>query len=131
MSSFLTPYLFWIKLAGIVLLMAGSAAASGYVIHNADTVTLQKFRLAQANAQKADISASLTQLQGFIANMQTADTGYESELETLDQDFNNLQKEFHNATLKPLPVDCRPDVGRLHVLTDAVGAANKAAAAGR
>ena len=46
----------------------------------------------------------------------------------LKKEINTLQKELVDAKKnRPLPVECRPDPGRLRVLADAVTAANTAA----
>lgn len=131
MPNFLTPYLFWIKLVGFLLALAAAAGAATYITHNADTVVLQKVQLDDSKAQTASISASLSQLQSFIANIHTADTGYQADLDAIKDQFALLKKELHDATLKPLPADCRPDAGRLRVLTDAVASANKRASTGK
>jgi hypothetical protein len=75
------------------------------------------------------VAASLNQLQGFISKMDAAGGDYSAALAQINADFDALKKEFANATLKPLPADCKPDAGRLRVLTDAVAAANKGAGA--
>lgn len=125
MFSFIpTPYN-WIAAAVLaVALVAGGAAGGVYVTHNADTVKLQAVQLADSKAQTASVSASLSQLQGFISTMHTADADYGSDLAAINSQFAALKKELTNATLKPLPVDCKPDAGRLRVLSDAVTAAN-------
>lgn len=124
MPSILTPYLFWIKLAGFVLALAAAAGAAHYVDANVYGKQISDIKLADANAKTASIGASLSQLQGFIASMHSADADYNATLGILNQRFSGLEKELHDATLKPLPVDCKPDAGRLRVLTDAVAAAN-------
>lgn len=129
MPTFLSPYLLWIKLAGFVIALAAAAGVSGYVVHNIDVVKLQAVQLANSKAQTASVTASLTQLQGFIDTMHGASADYQGALASITADFAALKKDFHNATLKPLPVDCRPDAGRLRLLTDAVAAANKGAGA--
>lgn len=127
----LNPYMLYIKLAGAALLLLGAAYASHYVTKAVDDRAYSALQLSQANKNTADVSASLSQLQGFISNMHAAGDGYQADMAAIKADFANLQKEFHNATLKPLPVDCRPDAGRLRLLQDAVSAANKRAGAGQ
>lgn len=118
--------------AGVFLTgMAIAGSATYEVVHTADTVKLQAVQLADSKVQTANISASLTQLQGFIGSMHSADADYNATLGGLNQRFAELEKEFHDATIKPLPADCRPDAGRLRVLTDAVSAANKGASIGK
>lgn len=132
MFSFIpTPYN-WIAAAVVALaLAAGGAAAAHYVDSNVYGKQIATIQLADSKAQTANVSASLNQLQGFIASMHTADADYNAELDAINAQFSTLKKELTNATVHPLPADCKPDVGRLRVLTDAVSAANKAAAAGK
>lgn len=131
MFNFLNPYTFWLKIAGVVILMAGASATTYYIKNNADTVKLQKVQLAYSQAQTANVTASLTQLQGFIASMHAADANYGAALDSINAQFAKLKKDLANAKLNPLPVDCKPDVGRLRVLTGAVAAANQGAGAGK
>ena len=112
--------------------VAGALAASGtyYVVHNVDEVAIGKLKLAASMADTASVKASMAQLQGFITTMHTADAGYQSDMAAVNNAFAIIQKEFNNAkAIAPLPVDCKPDAGRLRVLTDAVGAANAHSAA--
>jgi phage-related protein len=88
-------------------------------------------QLADSKAQTANISASLTQLQGFIGSMHTADADYNAKLDAINAQFTNLKQELSNATRTPLPADCKPTADRLRVLSDAVSAANQGAAAGK
>ena len=107
--------------------VAGALAASGtyYVVHNADEVAIGKLKLAASMADTASVKASMTELQGFITSMHLADAGYQADMAGINDHFATVEKEFANAKIsKPLPVDCKPDAGRLRVLTDAVAAAN-------
>lgn len=130
MFSFIpTPYN-WIAAAVLALVLMGAGAAGGaYVVHNIDVVKLQTVQLADSKAQTASVTASLSQLQDFIAKMNAAGSDYTAALAKINADFAAIKREFVNATLKPLPADCRPDAGRLRVLTDAIAAANKGASA--
>lgn len=125
------PYLIWIKVGALMIALASAAGASWYVTHNIDAAKLEAVELADSKAQTANISASLTQLQGFIATMHSADADYNSKLDAINAQFANLKQELSNATHTPLPADCKPDAGRLRVLSDAVSAANASPAAGK
>lgn len=131
MFSALNPYLFWIKLAGFVLALAAAGYASHYVTKAVDDRALAAVQLADSKAQTASVTASLDQLQTFITNMHTADDGYTADITAINNALVVIKKEFNNATLKPLAADCRPDAGRLRVLTDAVAAANARASTGK
>ena len=62
--------------------------------------------------------------------MNAAGAGYQASLAAIDAQFSNLQKGLSNAiAAKPLPVDCKPDAGRVRQLAAAVAAANLHAAA--
>lgn len=121
----------WGYVAAAVVAAGLAAGATYYVVHNADVVTLQKVELAQSQAQTKSVASSLNQLQVFISNMHAADSGYNADLSAIHDQFAALEKEFANATVKPLPADCRPDAGRMQLLTGAVAAANAGASAGK
>lgn len=121
----------WGYVAAAVIAAGLAAGATYYVVHNADVVKLQAVQLADSKAQTVSVTASLTQLQGFISAMDAAGGDYTAALAQINADFAALKKEFADATVKPLPADCRPDAGRLRVLTDAVAAANKGAASSK
>ena len=128
MFSFIpTPYN-WIAAAVLALALTGAGAAgSYYVTHNVDKAKLEAVQLADSKAQTASVTASLSQLQGFISTMHGADADYQGALATIAANSDALKKEFSNATVKALPADCRPDAGRLRVLTDAVAATRRSA----
>lgn len=114
----------WLYLAAFV---AGGAMAGGatyYVVHNADTVQLQNEQLARSKDQAASATASLNQLNGFIANMHGAALDFQNSQRDIDSRFAALQKGLHNAYTHHLPVNCKPDPGRVQSLTDAITAAN-------
>lgn len=123
----LSPYLFWIKLAGVAILVLGASAGTGWVTHKVDHDAYVQLQLKQSQADTKSVTNSLNQLENFIAKMNAADAGYGATLTIIAQNLAAIKKEFADATLKPLPADCRPDAGRLRVLTDAVERANKAA----
>ncbi len=117
----------WGYIAAAVLAGAVAASSTWYVTHKIDSAQLLAVQLADSKAQTVSVAASLIQLQGFISKMDAAGGDYSAALAQINADFAALKKEFANATLKPLPADCRPDAGRLRVLTNAVAAANKGA----
>lgn len=131
MFSALNPYMLWIKLAGFAIALAAAGYVGHYVTKAVDDRAYSKLELSQSKAETANVAASLTQLQTFISNMHAADDGYNGDLASIKTQFAQLKKDLTNAFLKPLPVDCHPDAGRLRVLTNAVDAANKAARAGK
>lgn len=125
------PYLIWIKIGLFVLALGGASAGTWYIVSNIDAAKLEAVQLADSKAQTANISASLSQLQGFIGSMHSADVSYNATLDAINTQFTNLKQELSNATRTPLPADCKPTVDRLRVLSDAVSAANQGAPAGK
>lgn len=117
------PYLFWIKLAGLALLMAASAGGAWYVDSNRWQVRYDALELADSQKQTADVTASLGQLQGFIDNMHDADAGYGATLAQIKTQFITVNQELHDALSRPLPSDCKPDAARVRALDAAVLAA--------
>lgn len=128
MPSFLTPYLFWIKF-GITIIGLVAAFSGGMWLEStiADK-TISSLKLAESQKQTADVTASLNQLQGFIATMHVAAADYTALQTVLFGKLDTLNKDFLNATkATPLPHDCRPDDVRVRALSTAISAANAAA----
>lgn len=102
------------------------ASASTYeIVHNANAVEIGSLKLAAKTKEAADVSTSLNTLQRFISNMQNADTGYNDTLRTIAAEYKAISAGLKDATKKPLPPDCRPDVGRMHSLSRAVAATHQ------
>lgn len=96
------------------------------VYYRGDISDLKRER---AEKTAVDATASLKQLQKFIDGMHFATTDYGKNQTLLFGKLDKLAKEFARASsLKPLPLDCKPDADRLHFLAAAVAAANAAAA---
>lgn len=122
----------WGYVAAAVIAAALAVGATHFIDAKSYGLEISNLELKASQQQTQSITASLTQLQNFIATMHTADTGYQTGLAAITANFAAIEKELKSATIKPLPVDCRPDVGRLRVLTDATAAANaKASGAGK
>jgi len=89
--------------------------------------TIDALKLAQANTDKANVTASLSQLETYISTMHASEQNYQNSLDAIHADFASIGKGLNNAVkAKPLPVDCVPDADRLRFLTAATAAANKA-----
>jgi len=114
----------WGYVAAAGFAAALSVGATYYVVHNANAAEIANLHTAAAETKADNVSAALAQLTGFISNMHNADAGYNSDLASIKNQFAALELEFKNATVKPLPLDCKPDVGRLRILSAAVTAAN-------
>ena len=115
-------------LAGLVLLLAMAlAGAAGWFTngwrHDAEIAELQR---AHAESRATLSEAALANVQADAAVIRTAATEFAAIQSTLTPRMSALTKELHNArTTRPLPVDCRPDAGRVQNLDAAIDAANK------
>lgn len=114
----------WGYVAAFAIGTVLATSATYEIVHNANAVEISNLKLDAQTLQTKSVSASLTQLQGFISIMHTAENGYQTALAQINDAFAALEKEFKNATAKPLPADCRPDAARLRVLSDAIAATN-------
>ena len=113
-----------------VAVIAAAGAAGGWVVQgwrkDADIADLKR---EQADDRAADTAAALTDLVTAAGKVKAAAQGYVSArndlttaMSAISMDLKNVQKQ------NPLPVDCRPDAGRLRNLQAAAAAANAAAA---
>lgn len=125
----LNPYMFWIKIAGVVLVLAGVAGATHYVDANVYGKQISDLKLAQSKTETANVSASLAQLQTFIGKMNAADTDYQSKLDAIKAQFLTIQQELAHALRTPLPDNCKPTADRVRSFHDALDAANAGAPA--
>ena len=75
----------------------------------------------------ATANQALGELRAAGADIRARADEYRAIQSTLGTRLDAIQKELKNA--KPLPADCRPDAGRVRMLSDAVDAAKQAAAA--
>lgn len=101
-----------------------SGGATYYIVHNAGQLEITRIKLADANQKAADVSGSLKQLQGFISGMQAAETDYSHTLNRINSNIAGLKGQWANATAKPLPLDCVPDIERVRSVNAAIHAAN-------
>lgn len=117
-----------------VPLLAGGALAlalgfgGGWAINGwrlaADMATVQKDA---AESRATSANKALDQLAGRLNDMSTATTAAQLDVSTLAVKMDLIRKEQKNAQAQtPLPVDCKPDAGRVSRLRDAVAAANAA-----
>ncbi len=106
--------------------VAGSLAASAtyYVKNAADQNTILSLKLAAKTLQVSDVSSQLAKLTDFINRAHVASADYQASLTIIAQRFAAISEGLKNATHTPLPVDCKPDAGRMRALSAAVTAAN-------
>lgn len=111
---------------GLALAMALSGAAGWFTNgwrHDAEIAELQR---AHAETMRSQSELALSTLQADAARITSAATEFAAIQSTLTPRMSALTKELHNArTTRPLPVDCRPDAGRVQNLDAAIDAANK------
>lgn len=119
----------YVAAAGVAALLSVGVTheldALGYG-HTIDglNVTIATMKTQVANNNAISVSQSLAKLQSFITQMQSADADYNASLAGINSRFQSIETEFKSATKTPLPIDCKPDAGRLRNLSDAVAAAN-------
>ena len=111
---------------GLLLAMALAGAAGWFTNgwrHDAEIAELQR---AHAEFRATLSEAALANVQADAAIITKAATEFADIRSTLAPRMSALTKELHNArTSRPLPVDCRPDAGRVQNLDAAIDAANK------
>lgn len=112
----------YLAAAGVAAVIATGATYS--VVHNANAVAYEQLQLQKSGEEKASISASLAQLQGFIAQMHVAATDFVAIQNDIDTRFDALKKGLPHAFAVPLPANCKPDVERVRSLHAAVAATN-------
>lgn len=126
--AFLTPYLFWLKLAGAAVALI-AAFSSGMWLQG--TIKDKQIAVIQRDAAErtaVDATAAITTLQRFISQMHTASIDYSKNQDVLFAKLDMLNKRFLDAVkASPLPPDCKPDAIRVQHLETAVNAANAAA----
>lgn len=109
--------------AGVV-----SAGLCGWGIHSIDVLyydaQISKLKLQTVNVSATQASNALQQLTSFVSSMNKAETDYQTSLDSISGHFVLIERQFKNATAKPLPVDCVPDDNRMHTLTAAIAATN-------
>lgn len=82
-----------------------------------------------AESRAASANAALDQLAGRMDAMNTQATAAQLDVSTLAMKMDQIRKDQKNAQAQtPLPVDCKPDAGRVDRLRSAVAAANAAIA---
>lgn len=114
-------------LAGAVI--AASIGFSGGWAINGWRLAAKVAETKQAGAEFRANAANtaLDQLTGRLETMNAGATAAQLDVKTLSVKMDQVRKELKNVqSQKPLPVDCRPDTGRLDRLRNAVGAANAA-----
>lgn len=115
-----------------VIVACIASAGSVFVVQNIYEKKLAQsessaasFRASVAERDASSVTASLTQLQSFIAGMHSAELNFASLQSTVTTQFSAIRKGMQNAP--PVPSDCVLDPIRLRAITDATAAANSIA----
>ena len=118
----LTPYIFWIKVAGVALVVA-VIFGTGYKVRGwQDAGTVADLKLAKANQIAIDSQASLADMVAAGKQIKDAADAYTSMQDKLTPKIDQIRKDFKNAL--PLPAGCIPDGVRANAVADAIRAGN-------
>lgn len=126
-AAYVTPYLFWFKVAALV----GCFAAGMWLESQ-----LKETQIANAKADRMeqiadDATKALTGYQKDAGTIHDAATHFTTTKLNNDEQFARLEGDLRNAFKNhPLPADCRPDDGRMRALSAAISAANTTAGFG-
>lgn len=113
----------------VAAVLAAGLFASGWAINGwRKDAEIERMKTASAQADVASANQALEDLQQAGATIRAKADEFSGIQTTLVAKMDAIRKDLKNA--KPLPADCRPDDVRVRNLSDAVDAAN-AAAAGR
>ena len=118
----LTPYVFWIKVAGIALIVA-TLFGTGYKVRGwQDAGTIADLKLAKANQIAVDSQASLADMVAAGKQIKAAADAYTSMQDKLTPKIDQIRKDFKNAP--KLPSDCTIDVVRSNAVANAISTGN-------
>lgn len=107
---------------------AVGAATACYLTAMGYRLTIASMQRDQANAAVATANTALKQFTADADAIHGAAAAFGGVQSELSAKLATISRNFHAATKTvPLPVDCKPDLGRLHSLADAIAATNTAA----
>lgn len=130
LSDFVVPEMPWLKISAAVALAAGLVYGGYHWRDNSAKAEIAKITADRANEHAAASNAALEKMTGAAKAINDAATQSAETADALKHEFAKLDKE-RKAYVKshPLPVDCKPDVGRMRSLEQAINAANSALSA--
>jgi hypothetical protein len=102
-------------------------AATHWIDANAYGIRIAQLHQAASDRNAINAQNALNTLTAWIDAQHVAQSNYRQSLQNIDAQFSALQKDLANARKKPLPVDCKPDAGRMSVFAAAIAAANNTA----
>ncbi|ODP33058.1 hypothetical protein [Pandoraea sp. ISTKB] len=111
-----------------LVMLAGFAG--GWVVNGwRMSAAVAEVRQARAEDRADAAESALTDLAEGASRVKAAADAYKFESSAITGQLAQISKELKSyAKDKPLPVDCRPDAGRVRSLAEAVAAAKQAAA---
>ncbi|MGO4412509.1 hypothetical protein AB4Z27_06095 [Cupriavidus sp. KB_39] len=115
------------RAAGAVLLATGIFAAGWAANGWRKDAEIDRMKTASAQADLASANATLGDLRQAGATIRAKADEFAGIQTTLGAKLDAIRKDLKNAP--KLPADCRPDAGRVRLMSDAVDAAKQAAAA--
>lgn len=112
---------------GAALLAAGIFAAGWAANGWRKDAEIDRLKTASAQADLASANQALGDLRTASATIREKADEFAGIQTTLGAKLDAIRKDLKNAP--KLPADCRPDAGRVRLMSDAVDAAKQAAAA--
>ncbi|WP_454763360.1 hypothetical protein [Cupriavidus campinensis] len=112
---------------GAALLAAGIFAAGWAANGWRKDAEIDRMKTASAQADLASANQALGDLRTASATIREKADEFAGIQTTLGAKLDAIRKDLKNAP--KLPADCRPDAGRVRLMSDAVDAAKQAAAA--
>lgn len=112
---------------GAALLAAGTFAAGWAANGWRKDAEIDRIKTASAQADLVSANQALGDLRTASATIREKADEFAGIHTTLGAKLDAIRKELKNAP--KLPADCRPDAGRVRLMSDAVDAAKQAAAA--
>lgn len=112
---------------GVALLAAGIFTAGWAVNGWRKDAEIDRMKTASAQADLASANQALGDLRVAGATIREKADEFAGIQITLGAKLDAIRKDLKNAP--KLPADCRPDAGRVRLMSDAVDAAKQAAAA--
>lgn len=107
--------------------MAAATFAAGWAVSGwRKDAEIERVKTASAQADLAAARRALEDLQTASTTIRTKADEFNGIQINLGAKLDAIRKDMKNA--KPLPADCRPDAVRVRSLSNAVDAANAAAA---
>lgn len=114
--------------AAAVLSAILASGATFYLTSLGYRLTISQMETAKATEEATAASEALKQFTERAAAIQSAADTFIAAKASLDGRFASINRNLANVIQNaPLPLDCKPDAGRVQSLSEAISAANSAA----